>query len=620
MDTVRLPGVRGGIEPGRRGRAAALLGNAPEKLLGAALLTSGVLLVSLTSRLTWRFDDWDVLLFRPGWSAHSLLAPHYEHITVTQVVIYKILLAIFGMSSLVPFSVVSTFVFLLSTVLLFVYMRRRVGDWLALISATVVLFLGAAYEDLLWPIQILLFGSMACGLGMLLALEREDRIGDRLACVLLAASISFFSLGLAFAAGAAVDILQRRRSWRSRIYVVAIPIFLYGLWWLGWGHTAQNSLTLHDVGAAPLFMLDMMAAGVAAVFGLGGTTLVSTVQGSLVWGRPLLPVVLLLAGWRMHLLQRVPRWLWIVAAIGFATWFLAALGSQPGRPPDASRYQYATVVFIFLIAAELLRGVQVGQHARIAVCVIAAAALMGNLTQLFDSYKTRKLESNKERAALGAVEIARDRVPRVFKLPVSDPVSEAVFSQTLPYVKYRTEPAAAGSPSAAPSTAVFSIAASAYLKAVDDFGSPAYSPTQLATSSEPAREVADRVFAAALGIKLALTRAAALQSVGAQPSLIGPPDALVGSRAHCLSLDASAAVPPLLDLPPGGAVLVSGAGSGFEVRLRRFASTVVPVDLGNLPPNSGAVINIPTDQSAQPWKLSLTGSGRVDVCGHGRRG
>ena len=112
--------------------------------------------------------------------------------------------------------------------------------------------------------QIGYFGSMAAGLALLLALERDDRRGDRLACLFLTVSILFSSLGLPFAAGAAVQVLRRPDRWR-RLYVVAVPVAIYALWWLGWGHTAESALSLANVGKAPSFVIN----GVAGVVLLG---------------------------------------------------------------------------------------------------------------------------------------------------------------------------------------------------------------------------------------------------------------------------------------------------------------------------------------------------------------
>jgi hypothetical protein len=88
--------------------------------------------------------------------------------------VYKLLQTFFGMSSAMPYYAVSISLFLTSAVLLFAYLRSRVGDWLALLAAVLILFLGAAFEDLLWAFQLGYFASAAAGLGMLLALDRED--------------------------------------------------------------------------------------------------------------------------------------------------------------------------------------------------------------------------------------------------------------------------------------------------------------------------------------------------------------------------------------------------------------------------------------------------------------
>ncbi len=57
-------------------------------------------------------------------------------------------------------------------------MRRRVGPWPALFAAVLLLFLGPAWEVLLWPFEIAFAGSVLFGVAMLLALDRGERRGD----------------------------------------------------------------------------------------------------------------------------------------------------------------------------------------------------------------------------------------------------------------------------------------------------------------------------------------------------------------------------------------------------------------------------------------------------------
>ncbi len=219
-------------------RLAALLA------LAVAVAVSGVWLFSLDSQLTFIADDWMLLVKRQGWGASYFLKPFHGNIVVAPALVYKLMREIFGMGSATPYYVAAILSFLSSAVLLFVYLRRRVGAWLALIAAVLVLFLGAAFEDLLFAFQIGYFGSVAAGLGMLIALDREDDHGDRLACLLLVASLAFSSVGLAFAAGALLDLLAGRRPSARRAYFALAPIALYCLWWIGWGHTAQNQSAL----------------------------------------------------------------------------------------------------------------------------------------------------------------------------------------------------------------------------------------------------------------------------------------------------------------------------------------------------------------------------------------
>ena len=84
------------------------------------------------------------------------------------------------MESLLPYAIVSTASFLASVMLLFLYLRRRVGDWLALAGVLPLLFMGTASEVLLWPFEMSFTASMATGIGALLALERGDGRRDAL--------------------------------------------------------------------------------------------------------------------------------------------------------------------------------------------------------------------------------------------------------------------------------------------------------------------------------------------------------------------------------------------------------------------------------------------------------
>jgi hypothetical protein len=462
-------------------------------------------------------------------------------------------------------------------VLLFIYLRRRVGDWAALLGMSLILFLGAAWRDLLWSFQVGFSGSVAAGLGMLLALDRDDRDGDRLACGLLVVSFTFSSLGLAFAAGAVVDLILSRRPRAGRLYVALVPLALFGGWWFGWGHTAESYVSLHNLATAPEYVFDAVSQAIASLLGLatplGGFSTAPAGQpvglAGLDWGRILLVVAIGLAAWRLRRLGGVPRALWIALAVGGAFWFLTAFNENLFRPPTSGRYQYQGAIFVLLIAAELLRGVRVGRRALAGAAVVTGVAVLSGLALLHDGYKFYRGESEGERAQLAAVEIARQTV----------------------------------APGLTLMSGLNSIEAGAYLSAVDAFGSPAYTQVELVSSPGPARTAADKVLAEALPIRLApASRVSPGAAAGRGPAGRG-----------CRTVKASPAGGTGSFLRPGEFTLKARAATGAEVLLGRF-SDGLPVDLGTLRPGPGGSLTIPADRSTRPWRLGLRGAGPVTVC------
>jgi len=527
------------------------------------MAASAALLLHWGSKLTFLLDDWEFLLYRPGFSADSILSPHGEHISAAPVLIYKGLLETAGMSSSLPYLAVSVALLLASVAFLFVYLRRRVDPWLALLGAGIVLFLGPAFDDLIWDFQMGFNGSLACGLAALLMLERGDRRGDAAACALLSAGMTFSSLELPFIAAALVDVLLRPDRLR-RLYVPVVPALIYLVWWAGWGHEADTAVSLHNAARTPEFVFDAASAAIASLIGL-----VKFGQGpgpgGLDWGRPVLIVALALGAWRLHRMGRVPRELWIALTLAVTFWVLAGLNLKPGRGPAESRYLLPGAVFVLMIAAELLRGVRVPRAAIAAAYVVGALVIASNVYVLRDAHVAYGNTSDLIRADLGAVEIADERITTPFFL----------------------DPQLAG-------TAYVPVSTSAYLSAVDGHGSPADDPSEIASAPEPARAAADRVLARGLGVSLEPARGA-LGATG------------------CRNVD-----PPggILTAPPGGA-LVRASSSAAGISLRRFATESFPVAAAPLGPGQTGLLRIPADSVDRPWTISVRSPAPVTVCGIG---
>jgi hypothetical protein len=538
-------------------------------------------LLSLAADLTFFQDSWEFLINRRELSVDALLQPHNEHIVLLPVAIEILLLQVFGMTSAMPEFVVLTALLLATAALVFVYVRRRLGEWPALMAAVLLLFLGPAWQDLLWPFEIGFVGSVLCGVAMLLALEREDARGDAWACVLLVLSLAFSSLGLAFAAAAVVDVAQQRRRlglWRA--WLAALPLLLYAGWYAGWGREAEGHVSLHNVLVSPRFVLEAATAATEALVGMSGLT--DEPVGQAAWGPALL--VLLLAALAYAVYRRAlrpsPR-LWPALAAAATFWFLAGFNFIPGREAWSSRYLYAGAALVLLIVADLLAGAKLGRRALLVAGAVTVVAAASNLVPLRDGHDFLESQTVLTRADLAAIEIARDSVEPSFGLT----------------------PEVAGTPF------LIDVNAGEYLEAVDEYGSPAYTPAELAAAPEYGRVQADVVLAAALPVSIETLRARETVPGG-------------GDGDH--SGHRCGAVPPVGDVPPAGGnglplrpgltTIELPPGPPATIDLRRFAAAEFPLVSEGVPGSSTTVLRIPRDEAARPWRLRIEAVQGARVC------
>jgi hypothetical protein len=545
--------------------------NAPAALLGIAMAASVALLLVLTREMTFIQDTWEFLMNRRDFTADALLTPHNEHIVVIPVAIEQLLLQVFGMTDATPEYALLAVALAVTALLLFVYVRRRVGPWLALFAAVLLLFLGPAWEVLLWPFELSFVGSVLFGIAMLLALDREDRDGDIAACAFLCLSFGFSSVAIPFAAAAAVDVFQKRRSrGLGRAYVVAIPIALYAIWYLGWGSEAETHVSLRNVLASPRFVFESTAVAVGAVFGLGTNPFGGSADP--VWGRAILIALIVVFAYRQVRKPGFAPGFWPVAAAAAANWFLTAFNQIPGRDPTSSRYQYMGGVLVLLLLANLLQGVRFGRRALIAVAGVTAAAVAVNLVVLQDGRDALEQQSVLTKADLGAIEIAKRTVDPEFSL--------------------NTEVAG--------TTTLIDVQAAKYLPAVEEHGSPAYTPSQLTAAPDYGRKQADIVLSQALPLST-LTRLGAYD----------PGDA----GENCIEVRGGSPPSSEVRLSPGLTRIELAPGPHADFSLRRFATGEFPVVTEGAPGGSVTTLRVPRDGAPrQPWYLHVEASQLARVC------
>lgn len=531
----------------------------PYLLLFAAMAAATAAILVLTSEFTFLQDSWEFLISRQELTLDNLLRPHNEHLIVGPVVIEWTLVQLFGMSNPLPETLVLVASLLAIAGLLFVYAERRVGPWLALFMAVLLLGFGPGWEAMLWPFEITFTGTVLFGIAMFLALEREDRRGDIAAFFFLLLALAFSAIGIPFVLGAAVAILVGRREERlRRAWVVAVPAMLFAAWYLIWGRDAETHLSLENILEAPRFAAEMVAAVTGSLVGLGTDPIGGVADP--VWGRAILVALVVVFAYRQ---LRRPGFFhpgfWPVAATAVAFWALTAFGAAPGRLASSSRYQYVGAVFVLLILANLLRGVQLSRRATAILGVLILIALGPNLVVLHQGRDTLEVQSVLTRADTAAIEIARDHVDPDFQLSLE----------------------------LAGTTTLVDVVAEPYFEAIDDHGSPAYDEAELLAAPDYARRQADIILSQALPLSTTVTRGAYQPSGG----------------GNCIEVGSAAAGG--IPIGPGGTRIEVPPGPPAELSLRRFATGEFPVTTADAPGGSLMVLKVPRDLSPRPWHLKL---------------
>lgn len=391
-------------------------------LLGLLIILSTALLLVLRSKMGFFLDDWDLVSGREG-SPTDWLLPHNEHIVVLPAAIYKLSLAVFGMTPM-PLHVIAVLLFETSVVLLFLWMRPLVGEPSSVIGCAVILFLGAAAEDLLWAFQMGFFGSVAAGLGALLLLRHDEQRKDRWACLLLVVSILFSSMSIPFLAGAATQLLFRdglRPDWRKFVrssWIFLVPALLYAIWWLGWGHLAPNSISAHNLRQDPIYALSglgysgLVLSGAFRYLGPESTHDFWALTGLLFAGA---------IGLVAYIRRRVPIELVIALAAALSFWILSGLNYIPGREFFNSRYQYPGAVFLLMTLAGAFADIRPGRNLLVVMSALAVVAVTLNIAALLDGFNnTYRPYAERNAIALSALDISSRTVKPDFYIGVSD--------------------------------------------------------------------------------------------------------------------------------------------------------------------------------------------------------
>ncbi len=197
----------------------------------------------LSRGLTFYGDEWAIIARGGDWSIADLMRPHNEHWMLGFKLVYKALMAVFGLGTYMPYMAVTLALHVAAAAALYVYARRQTVPVIAYAIGLVFLLLGTAGEDLFMAMQINFNGSTAAGAWALVILMREPTPRHGLiAAVLLLVSVSFSGIGLFFlaAAGAIIIVAPSLRRWW---WTLAPAVLAYGAWYLAYGRGAQGPIS-----------------------------------------------------------------------------------------------------------------------------------------------------------------------------------------------------------------------------------------------------------------------------------------------------------------------------------------------------------------------------------------
>ena len=544
----------------------------PWAILALLLLASAAFVFWAGRGTVWRGDDWDLLLNRGGFTPDVFLTPHNEHLSALLVVAFKAVPELFG-----PHYGALRLVLVLLDVavvaLFFVFARERVGDWLALLVTAPLLLLGGGSDNLLWPTQIGVVISLACGLAVLVLLDRSRLAAKLGACALLTASIWSSSDGLFFLAAAIIWLGFSRERWRD-LWIVAIPAITYVAWYSGYG---SSEFTAANLRATPQFVLDSAAGGLSALTGIRPEIGHAKAIGAIGAVLGLVAIIAL----ALKIKPRLSPRLGAIVSLPLVSWVIIALGRADDGDPFASRYVYASALFILMAVLEVVRGEYVQRVLsgwRIAVLALAiGVSMLFSAKILVEKGNDWRTVSEYISGRIAAVEVTRRTVDA--NLPL-EPLQDMGHTTT-----------------------------GWYFNAMERLGGSPIGQTEIANLGDHGRSAADQV----------LSLAAPAQFVplpeGVKPSG-GPPALEAGSpqlSAEGSCLRAPPRSPISVDIAPRGILIFPAHSGKAAVRLRRFASNYAEAPSFTLV--RPTLLVIASDHEQAPWHGRISGGRGVRVCG-----
>jgi hypothetical protein len=539
----------------------------------SAITLVGVLY--LTSYMNFFYDEWDfVTTYRPRQTI-SILIPHNEHWATIPILLWKLLFAVFGLRTHVPYEAAALLAHIACVVLLFALIRRRSGDLPAFAAALTLLVLGSGAKDIVWAFQVTWTLSIAFGLLAMVLIDRSPAalrpwrviaISGALLCALMSSGI-----GLGFLAAVTIELLADKRR-RQYLLAVIVPIAAYLIWFLAYGSALSgtpcptcSTVFGDDVRSmGPGHITDVLAyvalalrASATGVVGLSGMA-----------GQIALIILIVLLVWNWYVQRGVESWeLGLFAGLVVQFALIALVRVRFGVPGASdSHYVYVGAVYFLPLIANAVKRLPWRGVWRVTLSGAFAIAILANAVQLIDQSMSRTDLMRLENAELRTVELFRGAPD----MAMNRPLDVAIMPQ---------------------------LTASSYFAAVDELGSAVPNSTPDSLSNLPPYAV-DREMAVLFGDALRV-------KAGSQQPTQGWRCQIVSSSAGTV-LD--------VQVPDGRSVVLTASGAWEGTLSLGFLEP--PSTYGRplqIPAASTVRVQLPDTGRPVLWRLRIMSNGTADI-------